>query len=86
MSSIHAAIKPHNLAVITGGASGIGLAAATALCKLGMNIALGDVSSNLDSAVKQVQGSAGKGGKVWAGAVDVGKVQSVEAFRSKVEE
>lgn len=87
MSSIHAAIAAQNLAVITGAgsASGIGLAAAIALYKQGMNIAIGDVTNNLDEAVGRIKESNPKGGnKVWGGSVDVSQVKSVEEFRSKV--
>lgn len=43
MSTIHPAIAPGNLAVITGGADGIGLAVAGALSAHGMRLALADI-------------------------------------------
>lgn len=89
MSSIHAAIAAQNLAVITGAgsASGIGLAAAIALYKQEMNIAIGDVTNNLDEAVGKIKASNSKtDSKVWRGSVDVSQVKSVEEFRSKVHE
>ncbi len=42
--SAHAAIKAGNLAVISGGASGIGLAAAKYYLSQGMKVAVGDRS------------------------------------------
>jgi NAD(P)-dependent dehydrogenase (short-subunit alcohol dehydrogenase family) len=88
MSIIHKAIAASHLAVITGGASGIGLAAAKALFQQGMNIAIGDVSSSLDQAVEKIKesGSSEADNKVWAGSVDVGDLESVEDFKDKVEE
>jgi NAD(P)-dependent dehydrogenase (short-subunit alcohol dehydrogenase family) len=90
MSAIHKAISANSLAVITGGASasGIGLAAAKALYQQGMNIAIGDVSGDLDQAVSKIkEGTAPKAdNKVWAGSVDVGDVKSVESFRDSVKE
>ncbi|MCB2048150.1 MAG: SDR family NAD(P)-dependent oxidoreductase [Novosphingobium sp.] len=43
MTAIHPAIAPGNLAVITGGADGIGLAVARTLSEHGMRIALADI-------------------------------------------
>ncbi|UZJ51252.1 hypothetical protein CBS101457_000572 [Exobasidium rhododendri] len=88
MASIHAAIAAQNLAVITGGASGIGLAAAKALYKKGMNVAIGDKCDNLNDAVKKVQedSPSQKSNKVWADSVDVGDVASLEMFSKKVQE
>jgi len=43
MSLVHPAIAPVNLAVITGGADGIGLAVAQALSAEGMRIVLADI-------------------------------------------
>ncbi|MCB2064001.1 MAG: SDR family NAD(P)-dependent oxidoreductase [Novosphingobium sp.] len=43
MSAIHPAIAPDNLAVITGGADGIGFAVAQALADRGMRVALADI-------------------------------------------
>jgi NAD(P)-dependent dehydrogenase (short-subunit alcohol dehydrogenase family) len=90
MSAAHAAIAAKKLAVITGGASGIGLATATALYKQGMNVAIGDVSNELDEAVEKIKASVNNSSsasnRIWAGSVDVSEVKSVEAFQSKVQE
>ena len=45
-TAIHPAIAPGNLAVITGGADGIGLAVAKALAAQGMRIALADLDAD----------------------------------------
>ena len=42
----HAAMSPNNVAVITGGASGIGLAAAVRFAGLGMKVCIADLGTN----------------------------------------
>lgn len=46
MSELHPAFKSGNTAVITGGASGIGLAAAKAFAALGLNVVIADLGSD----------------------------------------
>ena len=55
----HPALTPGRAAVITGGASGIGLAAAKRFAALGMNICLADLSQEaLDRAAEQLSGAS----------------------------
>ncbi|MEM1022129.1 MAG: SDR family NAD(P)-dependent oxidoreductase [Myxococcota bacterium] len=57
----HPAIAEAKVAVITGGASGIGLAAAMALSKRGMRICLADLEQTaLERATKLVGGEPGR--------------------------
>jgi NAD(P)-dependent dehydrogenase (short-subunit alcohol dehydrogenase family) len=56
----HPAIQPGRVAVITGGASGIGLAAAKTLASLGMNLVLVDLHEDaIAAAAKEVADSVG---------------------------
>jgi NAD(P)-dependent dehydrogenase (short-subunit alcohol dehydrogenase family) len=51
-----AALKPGNIAVITGGASGIGLAIARRLAGMGLRIRLVDLEQALDAAAASIAG------------------------------
>ena len=42
----HPAMSPNNVAVITGGASGIGLAAAMRFAALGMKVCIADIGAD----------------------------------------
>lgn len=55
----HPALQPGNVAVVTGGASGIGLAAAQRFAALGMNVVIADLAgARLEAAVEAVGGGA----------------------------
>jgi NAD(P)-dependent dehydrogenase (short-subunit alcohol dehydrogenase family) len=78
----HPAIVPGRAAVITGGASGIGFAAAVRLAGLGMNVVIADVpSSPLNEAAAAVAQSAAKGAMVEAVATDVSDAVQVGRLR-----
>ena len=69
-----------NLAVITGGASGIGLALAAKCASYGMSVLIADNNSaNLSSAKSSIKG------KVETVEVDVSKVSDFEKLKAKVE-
>lgn len=69
-----------NLAVITGGASGIGLALATKCAGYGMGVLIADNNAaNLSSAKSSIKG------KVETVEVDVSKVEELEKLKAKVE-
>jgi NAD(P)-dependent dehydrogenase (short-subunit alcohol dehydrogenase family) len=79
--SIHPAISPGNVAVVTGGASGIGLAAAQRFAALGMTVAIADWNKeSLEKARQRL------GGDVLAAVVDVSQRASVEQFAQTVAE
>src|SRR5688572_32923908 len=71
-------------AVITGAASGIGLAAARRLASAGMNIVLADrAGAALDAAATAVADAAGGADKVLAVACDVSKPENLAALAEK---
>lgn len=69
MSASHPALQPGNVAVITGGAGGIGLAAAKKLAELGLRICLADhdedvlrrAASSIDGAISVVTDVSNRG-------------------------
>lgn len=75
----HPALAPGRVAVITGAASGIGLAAARRFASLGMKLCLADLSADaLARAAAEI------GAKdVLAVPTDVGKLESVQALKDK---
>ncbi|MBT8130890.1 MAG: SDR family NAD(P)-dependent oxidoreductase, partial [Gammaproteobacteria bacterium] len=75
----HPAIAPGNVAVITGGASGIGLATAIKLAALGLRICIADRDPvALEQAVAQL------GGDAIGQLTDVSQLEDVERLRDRV--
>ncbi|HZR83977.1 MAG TPA: SDR family NAD(P)-dependent oxidoreductase [Candidatus Binatia bacterium] len=80
MKGLHPALSPGKLAVVTGAASGIGLAAARRFAELGMRVCAADRDeARLDEAI-----SGDTGGRLEPFAVDVSDRAAVEAFAAKV--
>ncbi len=80
----HPAIAPGRTAVITGAASGIGLAAARQFAELGMKICMADVKTEtLAEAVEAVAGRAGKAGDVIGVPTDVSDRAAVERLKAR---
>ncbi|CCV14773.1 SDR family NAD(P)-dependent oxidoreductase [Mesorhizobium sp. STM 4661] len=81
IQTILPALASGNVAVITGGASGIGLAAARRLAALGMKIVLADIGgARLDEAGRVI---AAIGGAVLAVPTDVSKADDVDRLAEK---
>lgn len=73
--------KSGHSAVVTGGASGIGLAAAEAYVKQGMNVLIADRDQDsLQAALERLEGLSSEG-KVLAEACDVSDFEQVERLR-----
>lgn len=82
----HPALSSDSVAVITGGASGIGLAAATRLARLGLRVCIADLGSDrLKAAADTVAAVAPAGvAHVMTMATDVSDVAQVRALQEAV--
>jgi NAD(P)-dependent dehydrogenase (short-subunit alcohol dehydrogenase family) len=81
----HPAIAENRVAVVTGAASGIGLAAARRFASLGMKVCLADLAGEaLERSAAEVAALAARPESVIAVATDVGRREAVEALRDRV--
>ena len=71
----HPALSANNVAVITGGASGLGLAAAMRFARLGMKVTIADLGGDhlKQAEAKLTQASPGGAANIMAAAVDVSR-------------
>ncbi|HEV7821305.1 MAG TPA: SDR family NAD(P)-dependent oxidoreductase [Burkholderiales bacterium] len=84
----HPALSPSNVAVITGGASGIGLAAAMRFAHLGLRVCIADVGADkLSQAAAELTAAASKGAaSVMTAVTDVSHVDDVVRLEAAVRE
>ena len=82
----HPAISPNHVAVVTGGASGLGLAAAKKFARLGMQVCIADLGGDRIEAAKAELASIAPNGAaaVMARAVDVSRIEEVTELESAV--
>ncbi|QND51004.1 SDR family NAD(P)-dependent oxidoreductase [Phyllobacterium sp. 628] len=81
----HPALTADNVAVITGGASGIGLAAAIRLASMGLKVCIADLpGEKLDAALATVR-EHGEAANVIAVSTDISKVKDLKHLQQTVE-
>ena len=83
----HPALSPDNVAVITGGASGIGLAAAMRLARLGLKVCIVDIEADRlgEAATKLSSVAPGGAGSIMTAAVDVSRRDDVTELARAVD-
>jgi NAD(P)-dependent dehydrogenase (short-subunit alcohol dehydrogenase family) len=86
MSALHPVFKSGNTAVITGGASGIGFAAAKAFAGLGLNVVLADLGGDkLLAAEKEIATVSPRGADAVAAVpTDVSNLEDIEILADDV--
>ena len=78
-------LRPGGVAVVTGGASGIGLAAARAFAARGMRVAIADLGADrLAAAAVEIAASGGGADAVMTAEVDVASAPAVGEFAQAV--
>jgi NAD(P)-dependent dehydrogenase (short-subunit alcohol dehydrogenase family) len=82
----HPSMSPGHVAVITGGASGIGLAAALKYAGFGMKVCIADIGGDRlkEAEAKLVAAARGGAGDILAVAVDVSKVEELTKLEADV--
>jgi NAD(P)-dependent dehydrogenase (short-subunit alcohol dehydrogenase family) len=85
-SAESAAMSPNNVAVITGGASGIGRAAAMRFAHLGMKVAIADIGADRlkEAEAKLSQVAPGGAASVMTMEVDVSRLDNVTKLEAAV--
>ena len=84
----HPALSPDNVAVITGGASGIGLAAATRFARLGLKVCVADLGADrlTEAATKLASIAPGGASSIMTATVDVSRRDDVMELARAVEQ
>jgi NAD(P)-dependent dehydrogenase (short-subunit alcohol dehydrogenase family) len=84
----HPILSANNVAVITGGASGIGLAAAMRFARIGMKVCIADIGADrLKEAATHLSAAApGGAADIMTAAVDVSRVEDVRSLETTVRE
>jgi NAD(P)-dependent dehydrogenase (short-subunit alcohol dehydrogenase family) len=82
----HAALSANHVAVITGGASGIGLAAAMRFAGLGMKVCIADIGAErlADAGAKLMAVAKGGAADIMTAEVDVGQFEQVTDLETAV--
>lgn len=85
---LHPALTPDSVAVVTGGAAGIGLAAATRFARLGLRVCVADLGEDRLSRAAQTlaETAPGGAGSIMTQATDVSRVGEVRRLEEAVHE
>jgi len=83
---IHPAVTPGAVAVVTGGASGIGFAAAKKLASLGLRVCIADLGADRLARAREAIASVARGGDadVMTSETDVSRVEALVALEAAV--
>ena len=85
--SNHPALVPNRVAVVTGAASGIGLAASAKFAALGMKVCMADANRRaLEAAAAELRATAARPDDVRSFTVDVSNFDDVERLKTSVYE
>ncbi|HLZ02343.1 MAG TPA: SDR family NAD(P)-dependent oxidoreductase [Bradyrhizobium sp.] len=80
------AMSPNHVAVVTGGASGIGLAAALRFAQAGMKVCIADIGAErLREAELKLSSAAGNAADVMTATVDVSRVEQLQELQHAVQ-
>ncbi len=84
----HPALTPASVAVVTGGAAGIGLAAATRFARLGLRVCIADLGEDRLAQAADALRDAAPGGAadIMASATDVSRVDELRRLEAEVRE
>jgi NAD(P)-dependent dehydrogenase (short-subunit alcohol dehydrogenase family) len=84
----HPAMSPNNVAVITGGASGIGLAAAMRFARSGMKVCIADLGTDrlAEAGAKLASAAPDGAANIMAKAIDVSRIEEMSELEVAVRE
>jgi NAD(P)-dependent dehydrogenase (short-subunit alcohol dehydrogenase family) len=83
----HSALQPGSVAVVTGGASGIGLSAAIRFARLGLHVCVADLgAARLAHAAGVIQNDAAAGAQIMTLETDVSQADEVARLEEAVRE
>src|ERR1700752_3052361 len=80
------AMSPNNVAVVTGGASGIGLAAAIRFAKAGMKVCIADIGAERLKEAEAKLAAVGGAANIMTADVDVSSIEPLRELEAAVQQ